>query len=124
MVRAVGLDIIETERITRAIDRFGERFVNRILGPRERDILGKRRDRAQFVAGRFAAKEAAIKAMADFFEKRPPYAHIQIVNEPGGKPVYSFHSDIAAHLTDIVCHVSISHDKNVVAAVAVFSDRS
>lgn len=124
MVRAVGLDIIETERIARAIDRFGERFVNRILGPREREMLRKRRDRAQFVAGRFAAKEAAIKAMADFLEKRPPYAHIEVINEPGGKPVYAFSPEVAAQLSAIVCHVSISHDRNVVAAVAVFSDRS
>lgn len=124
MVRAIGLDIIETERIARAIDRFGERFVNRILGPLERELLGRRRDRAQFVAGRFAAKEAAIKAMADFLERRPPYAYIQVINEPGGKPVYSFHPGVAEQLSAIVCHVSISHDRNVVAAVAIFSDHA
>lgn len=123
MIRAVGLDIVETERIARAIDRFGRRFVNRILGERERILLEGRRDRVQFVAGRFAAKEAAIKAMADIFVRRPPYTSIQIINEPGGKPAYLFDNAVAARMSSLVFHVSISHDRHVAAAVAVLSDR-
>ncbi len=123
MIRAIGLDIIETERIARAIERYGDRFVNRVLGDDERALFVTRRDKPQFLAGRFAAKEAAIKAMADFLERRPPYSAIQIIHEPGGRPVFRFHPDVAARLSSLACHVSISHDRSVAAAVAVFADR-
>ena len=124
IVRAIGLDVIATERIAASLAKYGERFVNRILGEQERQLLSRRRDRAQFVAGRFAAKEAAIKAMADLLEHRPPYTSIQVINEPGGKPAYRFAAEVADKLSGLDCQVSISHDRTVAAAVAVFSERS
>lgn len=102
--------------------RHGERFLRRILGPDEQAALAGRYDRAQFVAGRFAAKEAAIKAMADILASRPPYPHIQILNDSGGRPVYRFHESIQPNLDSFVCLLSISHEKAVAAAVAVFTE--
>lgn len=122
MIRSVGLDIVDTGRIARAIDRHGDRFLRRILGPDERAAMAGRLDRAQFVAGRFAAKEAAIKAMADILAVRPPYQHIQIVNDPGGRPVYRFHESIRLNLESFTCLVSISHEKSMAAAVAIFTE--
>lgn len=122
MVRSVGLDIVDTDRIARALKRHGDRFLRRILGPDEQVVLSGRIDRAQFVAGRFAAKEAAIKAMADILAVRPPYQHIQIVNNPGGQPVYRFHPSIQPNLASFTCLLSISHEKTIAAAVAVFTE--
>jgi holo-[acyl-carrier protein] synthase len=104
------------------MNRHGDRFLRRILGPEEQAALVGRHDRAQFVAGRFAAKEAAIKAMADILAVRPPYPHIQIVNDPGGRPVYRFHSSLQPNLDSFACHLSISHEKSMAAAVAVFTE--
>lgn len=122
MIRSVGLDIVDTERIDRLLKRHGDRFVRRLLGPEERAALAGRLDRAQFVAGRFAAKEAAVKAMADILAVRPPYSHIQIVNDPGGRPVYRFHESLQPNLDSFTCLVSISHEKTMAAAVAVFTE--
>ena len=60
---AVGIDITEVARIRRLLERYGDRFIAHVLGDDERKLLAQRTDRAQFVAGRFAAKEAAVKAL-------------------------------------------------------------
>ncbi len=61
MIRS-GVDIVSLNRISDAVDRFGKRFENRILTPREQELTIRRRDGLSFLAGRFAAKEAVYKA--------------------------------------------------------------
>jgi len=122
VVRAIGLDIVDTARICRGIEKYGDRFVRRILGADELRLFASRVDKAQFLAGRFAAKEAAIKALADFLPTRPPYHAIQVLNANGGQPSYVFTPEIAKVLKHLTCMVSITHEKSVAAAMAVFSD--
>ena len=88
---AVGLDVVATERISRILERFGERFVNRLLGPEERELFDKRVDRVALLAGRFAAKEAAIKAFGRFLSVRPQFVSIQILPDSGGQPHLRLH---------------------------------
>ena len=59
MVVGLGIDVCSIERMQRALDRFGDRFWERVLTPSEREDLSQRVDRAAALAGRFAAKEAA-----------------------------------------------------------------
>jgi holo-[acyl-carrier protein] synthase len=63
MIAGMGVDLVEISRIERALERFGERFERRILHEEERVLLPKGRRRVEFVAGRFAAKEALSKAL-------------------------------------------------------------
>lgn len=116
---AVGLDIVATERISRILERFGARFVNRILGPEERELFDKRVDRVEFLAGRFAAKEAAIKAFGSFVSVRPRFASIQVLPDSGGQPHLHLPEDIRKKLSGHTCLVSISHEKTVTAAVVI-----
>lgn len=119
MADSVGIDIVEKGRIERALERFGERFSNRILGIDERVAYTNRKDRARYLAGRFAAKEATIKALGKYLDRRPPFADIQIINDPGGQPRICFPDKLSAQLKAIEFLVSISHDGNYATAITI-----
>jgi holo-[acyl-carrier protein] synthase len=122
VVRAVGLDIVETKRIAQLLAQHDQRFIDRLLGPDEQALLTERADRAQFIAGRFAAKEAIIKALADVLDERPPYRQIQVVKDVAGKPVTKFDEPLARHLNAYRFLLSISHERSTAAAVAILTD--
>lgn len=120
MVVGIGVDITSIERISAVLDRFGERFWKRVLTPRERELLENRRDRAVALAGRWAAKEAAIKALRG----RTGYAYQQfeILRKRGDAPRLEFQGravEIAADLGVVRTHVSITHDGGFAAAIVV-----
>lgn len=119
MTHSVGIDIVDVVRIRRAVGRFGDRFVGRILGPAEQERLRERHDHAAFIAGRFAAKEAIIKALGRYITVRPPYAHLQIVNDPTGRPQLLLPDALADQLKRLDIQVSISHERNHAVATAL-----
>ena len=118
-MKSIGLDIVSTERIRRAYAQHGDRFSRRILGDRELEIFDRRVDKVEFLAGRFAAKEAVIKALGRFLENRPETASLQILNDDSGQPYVLFPLDVSARLGGHQCLISISHEKTNTAAVAV-----
>ena len=122
MITGLGIDIVETKRIKKDLDDFGERFVKRILGADEIDLLQNRKDREQFLAGRFAAKEAAIKAMGKYLKDKPPFYHIQILRDTHGMPQLVFNEDITHKLAGLNSHVSISHEKNYAVAIVILEE--
>lgn len=122
MVRSVGLDIVEVDRVAADIDRFGRRFVNRLLGPDELEVFDRRRDKAAFLAGRLAAKEAVIKALGYYVQTKPRYRDIQIVNAEGGAPTLVLPSEIQNQLGRAQCLLSLSHERRYAAAVAVLQE--
>lgn len=119
MTHSIGIDIVDVVRIRKAIDRFGNRFIDKILGPIERERLTERRDRAAFVAGRFAAKEALIKAFGRYLVDRPPFTHLQIVNDSTGRPELLLPEYLASKLRRLDIQISISHEKNHAVATAL-----
>jgi holo-[acyl-carrier protein] synthase len=122
MVTSLGTDIVEITRVKNALERFGERFLKRILGPQERPVFEQRRDRYTFLAGRFAAKEAAVKALGQYLDRRPPYSTLQIVNDDSGRPHLVFPEEISARLSGVNCFVSISHSRHSAVAVVIFEE--
>ncbi|MFZ5978998.1 MAG: holo-ACP synthase [Candidatus Zixiibacteriota bacterium] len=122
MVKSLGVDITEISRIKADLEKFGERFVRRILGPEEIKTYELRRDKDSFLAGRFAAKEACIKALSAYLEERPPLDAIQIINDPAGNPFIKFTADIVARLNGARTLVSISHSRNNAVAVVIFEE--
>lgn len=122
MVRSIGIDIVEVDRIRKDVDQFGKRFVSRILGVNELVIYNERHDKLQFLAGRFAAKEAVIKALGQYLENRPAYNAIEVFNNPSGMPELSLPPDIREELKRATCLISISHEKNYAAAVAIIEE--
>ena len=92
MIYGIGTDLIEIDRIRAAHGRFGERFVQRVLGPLEQEKYRKRRMRSEqrgdlFLATRFAAKEAMSKALGLGMRQPMTWRAVEIVNDASGRPV-------------------------------------
>jgi holo-[acyl-carrier protein] synthase len=126
VIFGIGQDVIEIERIARAMARHGERFAQRILGPREMAIYEARRRRSPeramaFLATRFAAKEAVSKAVGLGMRQPMSWRAVEIVNEPGGRPCAVANGPLAAFLEahHVRLHVSVADVEQVAIAQAV-----
>ena len=117
MFKSVGLDIVETERVEKLLKAHGDRFISKILGVNEIEIYNRRTDKKQFLAGRFAAKEAIIKGLGVYLDEKPSFSTIEILNDESGRP--QFDSSILVNEKSR-CHLSISHEKKYAAAVCGF----
>ncbi len=122
MIRSIGLDLVEIDRIRRDIEQYGERFVRKILGENELLTYEKRQDKPLFLAGRFAAKEAVIKALGVYLTDRPAFSSVEILNTSSGQPEVHLPAPIANQLGSARCHISITHERQFAAAVAIFSE--
>ncbi|WP_428559715.1 MAG: holo-[acyl-carrier-protein] synthase [Solidesulfovibrio sp. DCME] len=120
MIVGLGLDVVELPRIASALDRFGDRFVARLLTPAERATLPPRP--LARLAGLFAAKEAAVKALGTGFAQGITFHHLEILPDALGRPTLAFHGpalDRVQALGATSWHVSISHERATAAAVVV-----
>ncbi len=121
MIRGVGVDIIEIPRLERAIERWGEPFLRRVFTDVERRRAGGRPGAAQHLAGRFAAKEAVMKALGTGW-RGLAWREIEIDADPRGNPVVrlSGRAARAASARGIAgLAVSISHTRALATALAV-----
>lgn len=118
----VGIDLAEVGRVTQALDRWGDRFLDRVFVPGE-VLRGRRHPRAfaEHVAGRFAAKEAAMKALGTGW-RGVAFREIVISRHPSGKPLLEFRGralERARTLRVASSELSITHTKTMAAAVVV-----
>ncbi len=124
MVVGLGIDVVELDRIERSLLRFGERFLRKALTPFERSQFPTNADwrRVEFLAARFAAKEAASKALGSGFRQGVSLQTIEVRHLPSGKPELFF-LDAASLLVEQLqitsSHVSLTHGRDVAAAVVV-----
>jgi holo-[acyl-carrier protein] synthase len=122
-MKAVGLDAIEIERVAEAIERHGDRFLARVYTDEERRVASNAGDAAaQFYAGRFAAKEAVLKALGTGYAKGLAFHEVEILRAPEGAPTIVLHGEVKARaaalgITKIL--VSITHNRTDAHAVAV-----
>ena len=86
MIIGIGNDLIDIRRIERTLERFGDRFIERIFTPLERQKADRRRNRVETYAKRFAAKEACSKALGTGFRRGVYWRDLGVINLPGGKP--------------------------------------
>jgi holo-[acyl-carrier protein] synthase len=86
-ILGIGTDITECLRIARMIERYGELFLNRVYTPAEIRYCQSRKQATQHFTGRWAAKEAVLKALGTGWARGISWRDIEIRNEPGGKPV-------------------------------------
>lgn len=86
MIIGLGSDIIDARRIGRVIEKYGERFLNRIYTSAERAKADGRANRVETYAKRYAAKEACAKALGTGFRRGVFWRDLGVVNLPGGKP--------------------------------------
>lgn len=119
MIWGVGIDIVEVDRIRKNIE--SDRFLEKILTKNEIHYLKSRNLRVEYVAGRFAAKEAVVKALGTGF-RGFSITDIEIVNEKEGKPIVILSNkaeETARTLGEYKIHLSISHEKSYAVAYAV-----
>jgi holo-[acyl-carrier protein] synthase len=109
------------ERIRTALDKWGDRFVRRFMGEEERNLYRERANKVQFVAGRFAAKEAVMKSLGAFFDSGVHMRDIQILNDLYGKPYVHLDDVIRERIFDKEIKISITHERKMAAAVAILS---
>jgi holo-[acyl-carrier protein] synthase len=86
MIIGLGSDIVDVRRIARVVDKYGERFLDRIFTDAERAKAERRATRIETYAKRFAAKEACAKALGTGFRRGVFWRDLGVVNLPGGKP--------------------------------------
>ena len=118
MQLSTGIDVIEIERIERAVDRFGERFLRRISTEAE---VAYCRGRAQRLAGRFAAKEAVSKALGVGI-RTLSWRDIEVLPDKRGKPTVRLHgraAAIAERRQLVHFDVSITHSRSDAVVVVV-----
>ncbi len=116
---AVGVDLIEVERVAQSVERFGARFLHRVFTEEE---LEESRRRITWLAGRFAAKEACAKALGTGIGASVSWHDMQILRQPSGKPALRLLGDaakLAAALGIAHLDVSISHTRQYAMAVVV-----
>ena len=85
-VLGIGTDIVETLRIAQMIERHGELFLGRVFTPHEIAYCAERKAATQHYAGRWAAKEAVLKALGTGWAKGITWTDVEVRNEPGGAP--------------------------------------
>ena len=112
MIVGSGIDICEVPRIRASIERFGERFVQRIFTPREIAYVSKKANKYERYAARFAAKEAGMKAIGTGWRKGVRWQDFEVINGPSGKPTLVFHGkalDFAERLGVTNIALSLTH---------------
>ncbi len=122
MIFGIGVDVLEAKRIDAVYGRYGERFVERLLMPAERAQLVRARRPQRFLATRFAAKEAIVKAMGTGFAHGVWVRDVGVVQNAWGRPevVYSERGEGVRRALGIgEGHVTLTDEAGLIVAVAV-----
>lgn len=126
MIYGIGADIVQVERIERDLRRFGDKFAERILTKKELLEFQDNPSRAHFLARRFAAKEAAVKAMGTGFNNGVGWRDIGIGHDAAGKPLLEFSGKALQFINEkgiAMVHVSLADEvDNAVAFVTLETD--
>jgi len=123
----LGTDITECLRIARMIDRHGELFIDRVYTAEEIKYCQSRKQATQHFTGRWAAKEAILKALGTGWRKGISWRDIEIRNEMSGKPVVAVRGgvkEVVERLGIAEIHVSISHCRTHATATAIAVGKS
>jgi len=118
----VGIDVIEIDRVAAALARHGGRFAERCFSAAERAYCDSRANPAQHYAGRFAAKEAIVKAMGTGFAHGVWIRDIGVVHNAWGKPevIYSKRGERVRRRLGIgEGHVTLTDEAGLIVAVAI-----
>jgi holo-[acyl-carrier protein] synthase len=122
MIFGIGVDVLEAARVRKVHERFGAHFVERLLMPAEREQLGRTKRPDRFLAMRFAAKEAIVKAMGTGFAHGMWIRDVGVVQNAWGRPevVYSARGEKMRRKLGIGAgHVTLTDEAGLIVAVAV-----
>lgn len=122
MIIGTGIDIAEVPRIAQSIKRFGDRFLRRVFTEGEIQYCDSKANRVERYAARFAAKEAAMKAIGTGWNYGVAFRDIEVSRQPGGRPTITFHGkagEYAAKLGTVHIALSLSHTEQYAIAQVI-----
>jgi len=122
MIFGIGVDVLEAARIKKVFDKYGDHFVERLLMPAERAQMAKTKRKERFLAMRFAAKEAIVKAMGTGFAHGVWIRDVGVVQNAWGRPevVYSPRGEKVRRKLGVGGgHVTLTDEAGLIGAVAV-----
>ena len=123
MIVGMGVDIAEVPRIQSAIERHGEPFLRRVFTPGERSYCEQFKNKYERYAARFAAKEAAMKALGTGWRRGVRWVDFEVVRETGGRPTIALHGEaakIASQMGVQRVSLSITHTESQALAHVIF----
>ena len=124
MIIGIGVDIVDVNRIARLLDRFGYRFLRKILVEREFKAELSERRLAAYLAKQFAAKEAVSKALGTGMRAGVGFRSIKVLRDPYGKPYVELSGQAAEQAEKLgACfiHISLSDERDFAIAFATAS---
>jgi holo-[acyl-carrier protein] synthase len=122
MIVGTGIDIAEVPRIEASIARFGDRFLRRIFTEAEIRYCESKANRIERYTARFAAKEAAMKAIGTGWSHGVTWHDVEVCRQPGGRPTIAFHgkaAEFAARLGAMHIALSLSHTEEYAIAQVI-----
>jgi holo-[acyl-carrier protein] synthase len=121
MIFGIGTDIVSVARMAEFRRRHGERALERVLAPQERERCLANAHPDRFLAKRFAAKEALAKALGTGIRSPVTFTAIAVVNDELGKPCFEFGAELAAFIDErgLTAHLSISDEHDYAVAFVV-----
>ena len=122
MVVGLGTDLTEIARVRRSVERFGSRFLDRIYTPGEIAYCLRKKDAAESLAARFAAKEAGAKALGTGISRGVSWQEFEVRREPSGKPslwLSGRAAELAAELGIDRLSLSLTHTRDLAMAVVI-----
>ena len=122
MIIGTGIDLVEIARIEQTVERYGDRFLDRVYTRAEQAYCRRKRRSAESFAARFAAKEAGAKALGTGISFGVSWLEIEVAREAGGRPTLQFHgraAEIARHLGVARAALSITHTGEVAMASVI-----
>jgi holo-[acyl-carrier protein] synthase len=125
MIVGSGIDIAEIGRIRRSVERYGERFLDRVYTAAEQAYCLRKRNAAESLAARFAAKEAGAKALGTGISFGVNWLEIEVVRESSGRPTLRFHGralEIASRLGVAHAALSLTHTGELAMASVLLED--
>jgi holo-[acyl-carrier protein] synthase len=120
----IGTDLTSIDRFHRNLEEHGERFVSKILSESEKRLFIASKQQAQFIASRFAAKEALAKALGTGFRDGLIMPDISVLSNELGRPYVELQGrakEIADKLGVSAIHLSLSHEKELALAFVVIN---
>jgi holo-[acyl-carrier protein] synthase len=122
MIKGIGIDILEIQRIQQSVDAFGNDFLEKIFTPEEIRYCTAKHNAAQHFAARFAAKEAVSKAFATGWRGNFSWKDIEITNDDLGKPRITLSGKLKEALASASIFVSLSHSESHVVAMVILEE--
>lgn len=120
MVIGIGTDLMEIARIADSIERFGDRFLQRVFTPGEIEYCTRKKNSAESFAARFAAKEAGAKALGTGISRGVGWQELEVTRNPGERPMLTLKGRAAERARDLGIKrisLSLSHSRDVALAV-------